>query len=167
MNISEILQALYLAAEEKKQRKLVHKQADAYEDYLLNQQDFPNEALDLIIKILSDEKLFRLDGIDIFVLKIYTDMSRLSDNQKKRLLNSICENYEYYSNLDFCWQIGDLVARSYDQSTALQVFKRLFDSASDQGKEGIVLGLDILAKQSKRDPKLMNEVQNILGNPAG
>lgn len=161
LKMENIRQALYAAAG-KGANKAIKEQAAAYEHITLSQEVFSDECLNLIVEILSVKELFSKPGIDAFLLKTSTDMYRLSTSQKQRLLDAICENYFQYTNMEMCWQLGDMIARSYDQATSMKAFQRLFESATDQGKEGIVLGLDILAKQSKRDPKLMKEIDAIL-----
>jgi len=45
---------------------------------------------------------------------------------------------------------------------ALNVFRSLFNKATDNGREGIVLGLDVLVRLSKRDPQLIKQVHEII-----
>ncbi|WP_230851039.1 hypothetical protein [Ralstonia solanacearum] len=161
VTVENIRQALY-AATGKGARKLLKEQATIYEKITLSNEIIPDECIDLIVEILSTDELFSKPGIDVFFLKASTDMYRLSEIHKQRLLVTICENYSKYTNIEMCWQLGDMIARAYEPATAIKVFQRLFASATDQGKEGIVLGLDIIARQSKRDTKIMREIDAII-----
>lgn len=159
--MENLRQALY-AATGKDAKKAIKDQAAIYEDITLSAEKFPDECLDLIIEILSVSELFTKPGIDIFLLKTSTDMYRLTGGQKQRLFDAICDHYGQYTDKDLCWLLGDLIARNYDRSTAMQAFRTLFNLATAQGKKGVALGLDVLAKQSKHDPQLMKEIEAIL-----
>lgn len=162
-NVESVRQALY-AASQKGARKAIREQAMELQRITHSCATYPDACLDLIVEILAVNELFSKSGIDIFVLDMITTMYRLSDSQKQRLLQAISDHYSEYADEEMCTLLGDLVARNYDQSTAMQTFKALFNSATDQGKEGIALGLDILARDSKRDPRVMKEIQAILGH---
>jgi|GEM_PF-3960564 len=161
MKMENIKQALY-AITGKGARKAIKEQGIIFERETLSHNEFPEECLDLIIEILSVKELFAKPGMDHFLLTVTTDMPRLTSNQKQKLLKAVCDHYHQYADMEMCWLLGDMIARSYDQSVAMQVFRNLFDSATDQGKEGIALGLDVLARQSKREPQLMKEIDAIL-----
>lgn len=158
----ENIKAALYEAEGKGARKLIKELASSCEDFALAQEVFPEECMDLIVEILSEERLFTKSGIDVFLLKTSTDMYRLSEGQKARLLKAIFENYSRYADIDMCWLLGDLIARSYDRLTVLSTFRSLFSTATNQGKEGIALGLDVLARQSMQDAPLMKEIDEIL-----
>ena len=159
-----IRQALY-AAPETGGKKELKKQASDLESFTLACTEFPIEALNLIVEIISTKELFSKSGIDNFIVKLSTDMYRLSDDQKSILLTAICNKYSEYTELEWCWLLGDLIAGNYDASIAMQVFREIFPSATKEGKEGVALGLDVIYKQSGRDPKLEKEIKKIL-NPS-
>jgi hypothetical protein len=161
MKMENIRQALY-AITGKGARKAIKEQGVLFERETLSHNEFPEECLDLIIEILSTEALLNKPGIDHFIVTITTDMSRLMHSQKQKLLKVICNHYHRYTDMEICWLLGDMIARSYDRSIAMQTFRKLFDSSTDQGKEGIALGLDVLARQSNHDPQLMTEIHSIL-----
>lgn len=159
--MGSIVEALY-GTTGKDLKKLLGQLGRDYEHIALSSEELPDECVDLVCEILATEELFTKPGIDIFLLKISTDMHRLSEQQKLKLLRAITENYERYSKLEMCWRLGDLIARSYDRTVALDVFRSLFRKASDQGKEGLALGMDILVRQSKQDPQLIKQIDKIV-----
>ncbi|WP_192558460.1 hypothetical protein [Pseudomonas allokribbensis] len=159
--MKEIKDALHAAAG-KGARKVIAAQADIYENATLANEYFSDECLELITYILSTEDLFNKPGMHVFIVKIHTDMDILSDNQKQKLLDTVSLNYQRYNQTDLCWHLGDLIARCYDSNLAMNFFQHHFVSATPQGKEGIALGLDILARHSKRDPKIMKKIETIL-----
>lgn len=161
LEIENIRRALRTASG-KNTRKVLTEQCSAFEKETLSHHEFTDKCLDLIIEILSSKELFTKKGISCFLVTIATDLNRLTDKQKQRLLNTICDNYYQYCDMEMCWQLGDMIARSYDQHIAMQAFRNLFSNATDQGREGIVLGLDIIARQSKNDPQLIKEIKAIL-----
>lgn len=162
--MKEVVSALH-AANGKGARKSIAKQADIYENATLANEFFSEECLGFIVYLLSTEDLFNKPGIEIFIVKLATDMDIISDGQRKFLLDALGNNYHSYLNIELCWHLGDLVARHYDKGSAMRFFQQQFISATSQGKEGIALGLDILTRQSKRDPRVMKEVSRILSKP--
>ncbi len=98
----------------------------------------------------------------IFIVKTHTDMDIISDTQKTALLHTISTNYHQYTETDLCWHLGDLIARCYNPFLAINFFQNQFASATLQGKEGIALGLDIIARHSKRDPGIMKSIDRIM-----
>jgi hypothetical protein len=136
-----------------------------YNRLALGHDTFPQTCFDLIIEILSIEELFNKPGIDVFLMNISTDTERLSKERKQKLLDTIRDSYSKYANLEFCWIAGDMLARYFDREYVMYVFDTLFNKSTSEGKEGIALGLDIIAKHSKRDPNIMKKIDKILNNP--
>src|ERR1700755_1988461 len=82
-----------------------------YRHVSIESASFPESCLNLIVEILSTEGLFSQKGIDQFLVEMSSDMDRLSADQKAKLLEAIAENYPRYNNIEFCWSLGDLIAR--------------------------------------------------------
>lgn len=143
-------------------KRLIKQLAVDCDDISLASLVYPDECIDLICEVLATGALFTKPGIDYFLHRTLTDMFRFSEQQKLRTLETITKNYERYSDLDTCWILGDLIARSYDRVVALDVFRSLFNKATDNGREGIALGLDVLVRLSKRDPQLIKQVHKII-----
>ncbi|WP_213027917.1 hypothetical protein [Pseudomonas sp. Seg1] len=159
--MEEIRKSLY-AAEGKGARKRVMALADDYDRLTLSHEIFPEKCLNFIIEILSTDAFFNKPGADFFIIKISSDMNRLSAIQKQALLDAIRSNYSRYAVMEFCWTVGDMLARHFDRTSVIRVFKSVFDQATAEGKEGIALGLDIIARHSKQDPGVMRQIQRIL-----
>jgi hypothetical protein len=153
--------ALY-AATSGNSKKVIKEQVSKYEDETLSHELVPDECFALIIEILSTKELFFKPGIEAFLSNTYMDMERLTSVQKGELLGAASKHYNEYNRVEFCWVLCDLVARCYKQDVALQFFRGAFGGATYQGKEGVALGLDILARASGREPKLMKEIESIL-----
>jgi hypothetical protein len=146
-------------------QKRIRELASAYEDLCLAYEEFPDTAIDVITQILSEKTLFQKQGIEQFLSKTSTDMYRLNPNQKQWLLDTIVKHYSEYADIKLCWWLGDIIARGYDQKTALQTFAIIFNTASDQGKEGIALGLDVLTKQPEANDALLKSIKDIFKRP--
>ena len=160
--MENIRRALY-EARGKGAGKILKTQASLYEDLTLAHELVPDECIDLIVEILSAKELSSKPGMEMFLVKTCSDMERLKESQRERLLSAVLAHYGEYDRVEFCWAICDLIARSYSQDVAIDLFRRVFPSATYQGKEGVALGLDIIARSSKRDPVLMKEIEKILG----
>jgi hypothetical protein len=160
--MKDIKRALYEATG-KSAKKIIREQASFFEDLALTSEDFPEYCVDIVVEVLSVRELHEKPGIEKFILNTVTDSHRLSDGQKYRLLDAAVHHYREYTNQDFCWLLCDFIARSFDQESALIFFDRVFDSASEEGKQGVALGLDILARSSKLESSLMQRIEAILG----
>jgi hypothetical protein len=161
--MEELRKALY-EIEGKGARKRIMKLATEYDRLAMGHDTFPQICFDLIIEILSTEELFNKPGMDVFLMNISTDTERLSKERKQKLLDTIQDSYSKYANLEFCWIAGDMLARYFDREHVIYVFDTLFNKSTSEGKEGIALGLDIIAKHSKRDPSIMKKIEKILNN---
>lgn len=153
--------ALYNATG-KDAKRLIKQLAVDCEDISLGNPTYPDECIDMICEILATDVFFNKRGMDYFLFRTLAEIYKFSEQQKLRILGVITENYEHYSDLDMCWGLGDWIARSYDGTVALDVFRSLFNKATDNGREGIVLGLDVLVRLSKQDPQLIKQVHKII-----
>jgi len=143
-------------------KRLIKQLAVDCEDISLGNPAYPDECIDMICEILATDAFFTKPGIDYFLFRTLAEIYKFSEQQKLRILETITDNYERYSDLDMCWGLGDWIARTYDGGVALNVFRSLFNKATDNGREGIVLGLDVLVRLSKRDPQLIKQVHEII-----
>lgn len=159
--MKDIKRALYEAAG-KNTKKVIEEQASFFEDLALSSEGFPDYCVDVVIEVLSVRELHEKPGIEKFILNTSTDSHRLSGGQKHRLLDAAVHHYHEYTNQDFCWFLCDFIARSFDQESALSFFDRVFDSAREEGRKGVALGLDILARTSKLEPNLIRLIKAIL-----
>ncbi|AVD88651.1 hypothetical protein C4Q26_16535 [Pseudomonas sp. SWI44] len=158
---SELLSALQ-KADGKKIRKEVAQLADRYEKLLFEIDGTSDESVDFMLSIFSDERLFNKPGMDIFVLKAGTEFFCMTDEQKSKIYNALLNAYHKCSNLDYCWATGDLIARNFNRKCALHFFSQTFVCATKNGKEGIALGLDVIARQEGRNQQVKEIIARIL-----
>lgn len=159
--MKDIKRALYEAAG-KDAKSIIEEQASFFEDLALSSEEFPEYCVDVMVEVLSVRELNEKPGIDKFILTTSTDSHRLSDAQKDRLLDAAAHHYHEYASQDFCWLLCDFVARSFDQERSLSFFDGVFDRAHKVGRQGVALGLDILARSAKLEPNLVQRIENIL-----
>lgn len=161
--MKDITRALYEATG-KAAKKIIHEQAEFFEELCLSSEHFPEYCMEVILEVLSVEELYEKPGIEAIVLKTTTDAYRLTDHQKEKLLSAINEHYAGYESENMCWSICDFIARSYDQRTALIFFEQQFPKSSKEGKQGVALGLDILGRSARHDSNLTSHIQLILAS---
>jgi hypothetical protein len=87
---------------------------------------------------------------------VFSDVDRLSVDQKEVLLTGIEHGYKNFNDEDTCWLFCDFLARQYDEKTAMNAFRSMSHGVSRFQKNGIALGLDIIIKKSDA-PKLAME----------
>ncbi|RFB80932.1 hypothetical protein [Methylovirgula sp. 4M-Z18] len=63
-----------------------------YRGISLSSAALPDECFEIIIDILSSDKLFSKNGIDSFVMELSTDMGRLTEQQKFALMEGMRGN---------------------------------------------------------------------------
>ncbi|MEN5240357.1 MULTISPECIES: hypothetical protein [Pseudomonas] len=129
--------------------KKILAEAKKFDDLISHYETIPDACFSLWLDIFSDPELYNKPGIHIFVLNLQVCMYAISESQKESALHAIMANYANYSNLETCWHVGDLVARCYETEIAFDFFESLFSISTEQGREGIALGLDILGRQDK------------------
>lgn len=158
----ETIRAALYATTGKKVGKRVQALAIEHASLALSHEHYPAAGFALLLEILTVDALFNKRGIEYFLVNLAADMHQLSLAQRQALLQVAGENYPRYTYLDGCWVLGDLIARHYEKSQAMAFFKQVFRSASAEGREGVALGLDVIARHAKRDPGVVREVQRIL-----
>ena len=130
----------------------------ALADLLTLGHEISDEILDLLNDIFIYRNIYSKDEANKLVFEIRINILRLNSVQKNDLLLCIIENYSHYENLEFCWTVGDMIARSYEPDVALKTFGMLSISPSKSGSAGIMLGLDILQLNSVSERFLAEEI---------
>ncbi len=92
-----------------------------------------------------------------------TDFYKFSEDQKRELFNVLFEEFLGYNDLKLYWAVCDIIARNYEKAEALRFFRENYRVASAAGREGIKLGLDIIAHRSQGEPSVAAEIAAILG----
>lgn len=139
MSIKEYEEQLLLS-DESRSESVMQKLADKFEDDLLEYDEFPEEYFDLIIKMLSDERLYSKSGAWNFLLVLGTERDKLSKNHYRTLEKYILENYENYFDEDLCLAVCDFVARNYAFVEAKKIFDLLWliENKKPAGLQGFV-----------------------------
>ena len=141
--------------------KKILAEAKKFDDLISDHKNIPDAYFGLWLDIFSDPDLYNKQGIHVFIMNLQICMYATSDNQKESALHTIVSHYSNYRNLDTCWHVGDLIARCYETQKALNCFKLLFPISTEQGREGIALGLDVLGRQDKSE-KTKKMIEQIL-----
>lgn len=137
-------------------RELLKKYFKKFDDRILSSKGFPDDCFRLVLDIIQSEEFSRIKGVDMFMQSLFSDMDRLSYDQKESLLRAIGHGYKNFNDEDTCWLLCDFLARQYDEKIAMEAFRNMSRGASRFQKNGIALGLDIIIKKSIA-PKLAIE----------
>jgi hypothetical protein len=129
---------------------------------LLMDDAYPDECLQLIIDILSRKSLAEIPGIQLFLASLFTDMPRLGDQQRARILSAAYLALPGLERVELCWSICDLIARWFPKETSLQFFLEVSASAQPAAMEGVMLGLDVLRMHHKGDRAVTNAIALVL-----
>ncbi|MFJ4345588.1 hypothetical protein [Pseudomonas sp. NPDC089401] len=150
------------AATGKKVRKEASKLTDEYEHMLTIYEGTCEDSVEFLLSVFRDKDLCDKPGVDMFAMMAGNELFLMSDAQKKSIYSTLRNMYQNYNNLDFCWVVGDLIARNYERKEAMDFFSSEFPKSTHNGKEGIALGLDIIARQEGRSAEVNKMIDRIL-----
>jgi hypothetical protein len=137
-------------------------------DHLSIQGDvLSDEVFEITKEVFRNEILYNKNRMSDLVVAIYHNFYKMTDFQKNTLLGIIRKYYSLYENLEFCWSVGDLLARQYDANEAISLFGELICNASKNGAEGIMLGLDVLRRNSQDNDTLRTKIEIVMGRSGG
>lgn len=160
-NFHELLVALEEAGGKKIRRQL-SQLGDAYENLLFELGGTSEDSVRFILSVISNAGICNKSGADVFVLKISTEFFCMNEQQKQSVYDALFEMYREYDDLDFCWVVGDLISRNFNKQQALRFFKEQYSVATYNGREGIALGLDVIARQDGRSQEMNSTIRKIL-----
>lgn len=165
--MKEIRRAIY-DAKGKGLRSIIKKQAYLYMDLILETENLsvetgiPQSIFDLLVEILSVKELYEKPGMDGFMVGMATDAVWLSADQKSLMYAAMLANYGGYGREEFCWTICDFIARQFPFEKAMDFFEAVSDSATDNGRQGIRLGLSVLSRYAGNDPGKERRMASLL-----
>jgi hypothetical protein len=162
LSVSSIRSALKslpsVAAEE-----VVKAQASAFEDDLLGLATFPDEYVDLFLEIMSTEHLFNRKGAWHFVVKVYTDREKLSGGQLANIAEAMTANFSRFTEDKLCLTVCDFIARACPPTKALDLLDQLVNSSAKSHQvDAILVGLEVLLVNLKKDTELWKQAQQLL-----
>ena len=135
----------------KKSENVYQRVADAFEDDLLEFDDFPPKYFDFVLELLSDKDFYSKPGLWNFLLVIGTESHKLERSHYEKLSNTISESYGEYIDEDLCLAVCDFIARNYDYEEAKKLLLSLADKEKDMSESGFAFdGLRILELEKQR-----------------
>ena len=165
--MEDVRRAIY-EAKGRNSRSVIREQASHYVDFILEAENLsegkgiPKPSFDLLIEILSVKELYEKPGVEDFMLGMAAGTNWLSISQKNMMYDAMLSNYGGYIREDFCWTICDFVARQFSFEKAFTFFKEVIDFATEDGKRGVYLGLDILYRYAKEYPDKEQRIASLL-----
>jgi len=111
---------------------------------------------------MSTAELFSKKGAPEFFFTLMNDFYKFDEKQKTRLFDTISENFLLYKDVKLTWVVCDIIARNYDQADALGFFREYYPRAGAPGRDGIALGLDIIAYRHAGEQRIATAVAAIL-----
>lgn len=123
-----------------------------FKDYLNNFLDakgsgFPDEALSLLLDILSDPPLYTKKGMRPFLYDFTLTswfIEEFSEDQRNKVIVAIKQNYSQYVESEFCAYVCLLIVELYDGETQqiMPLFDQLYAVSWDVGRAGISIAKD-------------------------
>ena len=114
-----------LSCQKQKCESVFQRIADSYEDDLLEFNDFPEEYLSFLLRLLSEEQFFKKPGLWNFMIVIGTEYHKLSSIQYKKIADCILDNYIKYQDEDLNLAVCDFIARNYTHKKAKKLLLSL------------------------------------------
>jgi len=114
-----------LSCDQRNSESVFQSVADSYEDDLLEFNEFPDEYINFVLKLLSDSRFYSKAGVWNFLLVLGTESHRLRSRHYKSLSDTIIDNFRDYDDEDLCLVVCDFVARNYSFKEAGIIFDSL------------------------------------------
>lgn len=147
----EVYEREILSSPKKKSESVIQQLADSYEDDLLEFDDFPEEYLDFLLRLLSEEQFFKKPGLWNFMIVIGTEYHKLSSIQYKKISDCILDNYIHYHDEDLSLAVCDFIARNYEHKKAEELLLSLRKIEKVKDEKGFADdGLRILKNEIER-----------------
>lgn len=107
-----------------------------------NDSGFPDEALSLLLDILSDPALYTKKGMWSFLYHFTLTswfIDDFSEDQRNKVIVAIKQNYPQYVECEFCRYACQLIVELYDGETQqiMPLFDQLYAVSGEVGCEGV------------------------------
>lgn len=167
MNISNIKSNLYKAIEQKRPGRKIESLSRVYFKEILAFPTIEDEAIELLLTVLSDNNLFKNKNAELFLYQMYMSIGGASDEQKFRILNVILQNYRLYDREDMCFMSTDFIVRVFLRKMAFESLVKLARGIERKAqRSGILHGLDVLRINHKGDDEFVSKCRSLMAELA-
>jgi len=129
---------------------------------LLNYETVPDAYIQIVEHVLECKDIFSLNGADLFLYQIYASLDAVSEPQKSRLLNRICNNFDKYDKEMLCLNAMDFVARSFPAKVALDALETVSAKVKILSqKQAILFALDVIENHNKKNTDVLRKAGQI------
>ena len=135
--------------------QLLHQLARKFENDLIGVEAMPDDY----VHVLSSVELTRYAGAAQFALNAYLDSDKMTEGQRRRVLDVIRDNFEKYQSEELSLVATDFIARRFPTAVALDALVDIGSRATLAGIQSVQVGLDSLCQVENFDAALLEKVQ--------
>lgn len=129
----------------------------------LTLQQWPSDIFAFFVEALRDPAICSLSGARSFVLSLYNDFEKLTEEQRALLLKTFDAEADNFSDEMLRHSVADLVARKYSARVALDLFRQWSSSSTPSRLHMALVGLEVLIMANKLDERQRANAQSLLG----
>lgn len=130
----------------------------------LTQEHWPPEVFAFVLEALRDPVICGLPGARSFVLTLYNDFEKLTDEQRAVLLEAFGAEADNFGDEMLRHSASDMVARKYSPKLALEAFARWADAASSNRRHMALVGIEVLLMARRLEGKDLVRAQSLLAS---
>ena len=139
--------------------QLLHQLARKFENDLIGVEAMPDDYVHVLVHVLSSVELTRYAGAAQFALNAYLDSDKMTEGQRRRVLDVIRDNFEKYQSEELSLVATDFIARRFPTAVALDALVDIGSRATLAGIQSVQVGLDSLCQVENFDAALLEKVQ--------
>lgn len=143
MNITPYLQRLQKAVDSHSKIQIEEVCFDI-EFTQLESMTWSNEVFEFFSNALQNPKICALNGSASLITSLYNDFCKLSESQKKMLLEIFEENSKNYDDEMLRHSVSDFLARKYPPKVAMKIFEVWHASNLPKEKHMAKVGFEVL-----------------------
>lgn len=133
--------------------------ASEFEDDLLGVEVMPDDYVDVLAYVLSSAELTRYSGAAQFALNAYLDFDKMTENQRRRILEVLRTSFTQYESEELCLVASDFLARRFPSAVALDALVSIGNRSTPQGVYCVQVALETLSRSDNLDTTQLGRVQ--------
>ena len=140
------------------QFKKIEKLASQFDDEAMYGDKYPEEYFEVILKILTDSKMQKVENVFIFLLMLSPDAERLTDHQRTRLFDAIVSSLDKFTDGMLVHGSVDFICRHYGRDEIVKLLSGLLLTNIPEKQSYLEMGLNIAMSKNKLSQDDVNKL---------
>jgi hypothetical protein len=135
----------------------------ALTDGLLGEEVAPDEHIDSILLVVTNNHLRTRPGAHLFLMSAYDDREKMSPTQRGAILNAIATEFGGFADELMCLVATDYVARVADAQGGIERFQSMARARSTVQAQALIAGLETFSARKDIDDRHRRLAQKLRG----